>query len=112
MHIDEVVEQMLNDPGVAANVAAYREMPERAACYTEFPPSIHPSVRTALIRRGIERLYSHQAQAVETVLRGESVVVVTPTASGKTLCYNVPALDSILRDESARALYLFPTKAL
>src|SRR5947209_109569 len=103
---------MLNDPGVAANVAAYREMPARAACYGDFPSSIHPGLRTALGARGIDGLYSHQARAVDAALRGENVVVVTPTASGKTLCYNVPALDTILRDETARALYLFPTKAL
>lgn len=112
MHIDEVVGQMLNDPAVAANVAAYREIPARGARYADFPSVIHPRLRDALLTRGIHRLYTHQAGAVDAVLRGENVVVVTPTASGKTLCYNLPALDTILRDETARAMYLFPTKAL
>jgi hypothetical protein len=65
-----------------------------------------------LAARGIERLYCHQAEAVERVLAGENVCVVTPTASGKTLCYNLPVLDRALKDPSSRALYLFPTKAL
>ena len=63
-------------------------------------------------QRGITRLYSHQAEAVEAVLAGHNVVVVTPTASGKTLCYNLPVLDRTLKDRNTRALYLFPTKAL
>ncbi len=66
----------------------------------------------AYARRGIRQLYSHQAEAVGHVLAGRNVVVVTPTASGKTLCYNLPVLDAILKDPNARALYLFPTKAL
>ena len=66
----------------------------------------------ALKKKGIERPYIHQAQAIRYAVEGRDLVVVTPTASGKTLCYNVPVLDAILKDESARALYLFPTKAL
>ncbi|MEZ4580694.1 MAG: DEAD/DEAH box helicase [Caldilineaceae bacterium] len=65
-----------------------------------------------LWRRGITRLYSHQADAIGAALAGQDVVVVTPTASGKTLCYNGPVLNSLLRDPAGRALYLFPTKAL
>ena len=67
---------------------------------------------TGLAGRGIERLYTHQAEAIEAVHAGEDVVVVTPTASGKTLCYALPALQAIADDPSARALFLFPTKAL
>src|SRR3954467_1744104 len=66
----------------------------------------------ALGSRGIEQLYTHQAEAFEHVLAGRHVVTITPTASGKTLCYNGPVLDAILKDPSTRALYLFPTKAL
>ena len=66
----------------------------------------------ALARRGIDRLYTHQAESLAAVLRRENIVVVTPTASGKTLCYNLPVLQTILDDPEARALYLFPTKAL
>jgi DEAD/DEAH box helicase domain-containing protein len=66
----------------------------------------------ALRRRGIERLYTHQAQAFELAAAGRDLVVVTPTASGKTLCYNLPVLSRVLERPEARALYLFPTKAL
>ena len=65
-----------------------------------------------LSHRGIDRLYTHQAQALSAVLQGQNVVVVTPTASGKTLCYNLPVVQTILDAPEARALYLFPTKAL
>ncbi len=67
---------------------------------------------SALRAKGIEQLYTHQAEAMTHALAGRDVVIITPTASGKTLCYNGPVLSSILRDPSSRALYLFPTKAL
>src|SRR5437868_580361 len=103
---------MLNDPSVAATVSAYRELSAREARFGTFPPGIDARLVQALARRGVRSLYSHQAAATEAVLRGENVVVVTPTASGKTLCYNLPVLNAILEDDTARALYLFPTKAL
>jgi DEAD/DEAH box helicase domain-containing protein len=112
VNIDQVVEQLLNDPGIAANIAAYRQLPAAGAQYTDFPEFVDPRIVSAFAGRGINRLYSHQASAVESVHRGENVVVVTPTASGKTLCYNVPVLNAVLGDDTARALYLFPTKAL
>lgn len=65
-----------------------------------------------LKNRGIEQLYTHQVNCIEKVAEGHDVVVVTPTASGKTMCYNIPVLSSILKNPDARALYLFPTKAL
>src|SRR4051794_9121694 len=103
---------MLNDPDVAANVSAYRELPAREARYGETPAGIDPRLLSALERRGVPRLYTHQCKAIDAVLAGENVVVVTPTASGKTLCYNLPVLTTALNDDAARALYLFPTKAL
>ena len=69
-------------------------------------------IRKALNKRGIEKLYTHQYTAFQTVQKGENIVAVTPTASGKTLCYNLPVLQSIAENEGNRALYLFPTKAL
>jgi len=90
----------------------WREIPARDARYAPWPPTADRRIVAALERRGIDRLYTHQAQSFEAVLGGESVVVVTPTASGKTLCYNLPVLQSMLDDANARALYLFPTKAL
>jgi DEAD/DEAH box helicase domain-containing protein len=112
VNVDQVVERLLADPGRAANIAAYRELPAREASYADFPSSIDKRLVAALQRRGVDRPYSHQAEAIDAILRGENVAVVTPTASGKTLCYNVPVLNAVLDDPTARALYLFPTKAL
>ena len=93
-------------------VTAVKRLPPVPAAYAPFPSELDPRLRRALAARGIEQLYTHQAQAVSHALAGRNAVVVTPTASGKTLCYNAPVLSSILADSSTRALYLFPTKAL
>ena len=93
-------------------VTAVRVLPARAASHAPFPSGIDDRLREALKSRGIEQLYTHQAVAIEHALTRRNVVVTTPTASGKTLCYNAPVLNAILRDPSTRALYLFPTKAL
>lgn len=98
--------------GTEPVLAALRHFPPRAAEIVDFPEELHPALREALRGRGYEGLYSHQREAYEHVRAGKDVVVVTPTASGKTLCYNLPVLDRILKDPDARALYLFPTKAL
>jgi len=95
-----------------AFITAVRHLPEEEARYEDFPAGIDPRLRAALASRGIERLYTHQARAIEHALAGRHVVVTTPTASGKTLCYNVPVMNGILADPSCRAMYLFPTKAL
>jgi DEAD/DEAH box helicase domain-containing protein len=87
-------------------------MAPRTAEYAPFPEAVDPHLRQVLSARGINQLYTHQAAAVEHTLAGRNVVITTPTASGKTLCYNAPVLSAILADPSARALYLFPTKAL
>jgi DEAD/DEAH box helicase domain-containing protein len=92
--------------------AAIRHEPATAGVYRDIPAAIHPALRQALADRGIERLYSHQSEAFELVAQNQNVVVVTPTASGKTLCYNLPVLNLLLADPGARAMCLFPTKAL
>ncbi len=94
------------------NVAAWERLPARAAQYAPAPSTLHTRLLNALRIQGIEQLYTHQVEAVESALRGENPVVVTATASGKTLCYNLPVLDTLLREPPATALYLFPTKAL
>src|SRR5688572_15957201 len=94
-----------------AIVTATRRLPAVPATYAPFPPDADPRLVSALAARGIEQLYTHQAEALGHVLAGRNVVTITPTASGKTLCYNAPVLDAILKDPSTRALYLFPTKA-
>ena len=93
-------------------VRAIRCLPAREGEFAEIPSSVQPALRTTLEQRGIPRLYVHQADAFEACSQGQNVVIVTPTASGKTLCYNLPVLNAILQDPGARALYLFPTKAL
>ncbi len=87
-------------------------IPARTAEFEDMPPDLHPDLAAALRSRGIDRLYSHQAEAYAAVRAGRHLVVVTPTASGKTLCYNLPVLQRILEAPASRALYLFPTKAL
>ncbi len=111
-----------NADDVSAFVAALRrkfddritgelQLPAQAARYAQFPPDLEPRLVTALQGRGIEQLYAHQRQAWDCIRAGRSTVIVTPTASGKTLCYNLPVLQAVLT-EQAKALYLFPTKAL
>ena len=89
-----------------------RQLPARVARFGEWAEGLDPRLTGALKRRGISAPFTHQAEAIGHAMAGRNTVVVTPTASGKTLCYNVPVLDKILKDRSARALYLFPTKAL
>jgi DEAD/DEAH box helicase domain-containing protein len=93
-------------------VTAAHRLPAQPARYAPFPEGTDSRLRTALAARGIDQLYTHQAEAFGHVLEGRHVVTITPTASGKTLCYNAPVLNAILQDASTRALYLFPTKAL
>jgi DEAD/DEAH box helicase domain-containing protein len=93
-------------------VTAVRRLPAIEAAYAPFPDGIDPRLKAAFATRGIHQLYTHQAEAYAHVAAGRQVVVTTPTASGKTLCYNLPVLDRVLKNPSARALYLFPTKAL
>ncbi len=95
-----------------AYVTAVRCLPPVPARFAPFPEALDGRLRRALESRGVSQLYTHQADAIEHVLAGRHVVVITPTASGKTLCYNAPVLHAILQDPSSRALYLFPTKAL
>lgn len=93
-------------------VTAVRRLPAVEAAYAPFPAGIDPRLRAAFEARGVQQLYTHQAEAFDLVSQGRQVVVTTPTASGKTLCYNLPVLDRILKNPATRALYLFPTKAL
>lgn len=96
----------------APNIAHIREIPPRPAQWRDFPPAMQPELCDVLRARGIERLFSHQAESIEQILAGKNVVVVTPTASGKTMCYNLPVAQALLANPQSRFLYLFPTKAL
>jgi DEAD/DEAH box helicase domain-containing protein len=94
------------------HVTALRRIPAVPGQYAPFPGALDQRLARALASRGISELYVHQAEAIEHAVARRNVVVVTPTASGKTLCYNAPVINAILQDPSSRALYLFPTKAL
>jgi DEAD/DEAH box helicase domain-containing protein len=99
-------------PGGEPVITALEHFPARPAQLVDFPEGLHPRLLEVLQARSYPRLYTHQRQAYDAVAAGRNTVVVTPTASGKTLCYNLPVLDRILKDADTRALYLFPTKAL
>lgn len=110
--LNELLERWKEDPAFLCNVTRWEVLPAVEGAYRDFPASLDRRLQEALKRREIPQLYSHQAEAIEAVLRGENVVVVTPTASGKTLCYNLPVVNAVINDPESRALYLFPTKAL
>ena len=110
--VDEYMQALRGSERFGRQVAAYRFMAGRPAAFAPMPAELHPGVKDVLTRLGFDRLYSHQAAALSAVLAGCHTVVATPTASGKTLIYNVPLLDAVARDPDARALYIFPLKAL
>jgi DEAD/DEAH box helicase domain-containing protein len=107
-----VLERLLEEPSLARGVVHHEVIPPREPAYVDMPPWLDPRIVAGLAKRDIHRLYTHQLEAVDAVHAGEDVVVVTPTASGKTLCYALPTLQAIAEDPSARGLFLFPTKAL
>jgi DEAD/DEAH box helicase domain-containing protein len=94
------------------SITAVKHVPSQEARYAEYPPGVHPALLAAFQQKGYQKLYSHQRTSWEVLQSGGHIVVVTPTASGKTLCYNLPVLNAILNDAASRAIYLFPTKAL
>ena len=112
MTIENALDRLRRDSDFVSNAAAWERLPARPARFAPFPPALDGALVEALRRLDIAPLYTHQAAAIDAALRGENVVVVTGAASGKTLCYNLPVLQACLRDPQARALYLFPTKAL
>ncbi len=109
---DDAIGALLGDPAIGRMIVAHRVIDPRPPRHAPWPEAIDPRVVAALRARGIDAPYTHQAATFEAVTAGRNAVVVTPTASGKTLCYNLPVLDGIARDPAASALYLFPTKAL
>jgi DEAD/DEAH box helicase domain-containing protein len=112
MNVDQLTERLKRDPLFMRNVVRWETLPEQEAVFSTYPPELDKRIPDVLMTRGIHRLYLHQATAIKKALSGEDIVIVTPTASGKTMCYNLPVLSTILSAPDARALYLFPTKSL
>jgi DEAD/DEAH box helicase domain-containing protein len=110
--LKQLLDEFRNDEQWKERIVHWHEMEAVEACSVEFPETLDKRIQRALNRRGIGSLYSHQAEAFQHTRKKENVVAVTPTASGKTLCYNLPVLQEVTLDEESRALYLFPTKAL
>ena len=110
--VQEIVEQLAARDHSGEVLTAVHRIPAREAKFAAMPAWVRQELAAAYREKGVARLYSHQAAAAEAVRDGLNVVVVTPTASGKTLCYNLPVLNAVLENTDTRALYLFPTKAL
>src|SRR6266567_252316 len=112
MSLQEILDSLLTSARTGPLITATRHFQAKPAVYAPFPSSLDPRLVESLRSRGVQQLYSHQARAFEIVSKGENLVVVTPTASGKTLCYNLPVLQALVQQPDSRVLYLFPTKAL
>lgn len=112
MDVPAFLDRLRADRNYQGQIAHVHRLPARPARHAKLSPPPPEPLRAALAAQGIEQLYSHQAEAIAAARRGENVVVVSGTASGKTLCYNLPVLEDLLEFPQARALYLFPTKAL
>ncbi len=111
-NLTEILNELKRDQQFNQHVTEWKVMPETAATTADFPADVSIKLKSVLQQMGITRLYCHQEEAYQQVRAKNNVVVVTPTASGKTLCYNLPVIQTILENKEARALYLFPTKAL
>lgn len=112
MDVDAFLRSLRNEYDYRGQIAKVVELPAREARYADPRPPLAQPVARSLTSLGIKRLYTHQAEALERARAGESFVVVTGTASGKSLCYNLPVLETMVAHPEATALYLFPTKAL
>ncbi len=112
MTLNSLLAHWRADPEIGPNLIKWHTIPGQKSHLLPFPESVHPSLRKALENRGIQSLYTHQYGSWKAIDQGKNVIVVTGTASGKTLCYNLPVLDVLLKEYEATAIYLFPTKAL
>ena len=99
-------------PDYSQQIIHIERIPPQGAIYGKLDNPIHPSLQASLESLGISSLYSHQAKALNAILAGRNVIIATPSASGKTLCYHLATLEALLHDKDSRALYIFPTKAL
>src|ERR1051325_7644597 len=100
MNLTQLIQHLRTSPYFQDRITAWHDVPARPAQTAPFPDWLDPVLMDALKHRGVTTLYTHQREAIDAVHRGEHVAVVTPTASGKTLCYNLPVLNTILQDPS------------
>ncbi|MDN3016750.1 DEAD/DEAH box helicase [Paenibacillus sp. BSR1-1] len=110
--LQDILSELKINDDFKENIVKWHTLDEKPAQTVSLPQDLHPVLIQSLQSKGIEKLYTHQKAAYEKIMEGNSIVAVTPTASGKTLCYNLPVLQTILSNPNARALYMFPTKAL
>src|SRR5262245_34912653 len=104
MPLRELLDELLTSIETGPLIAATRHLPAKTAVFAPFPSALDPRIVEALKARGIDQLYSHQAMALDAVAKGLHLVVVTPTASGKTLCYNLPVLQALVQQPDSRVL--------
>ena len=112
MNIDQIIDALKSNEQFMNNITKWETIANKEGIYGDIPDYIDKRLINALNRENIFRLYKHQNEAIGYIIRGNNTVIVTPTASGKTLCYNIPVINSFLKDSTSRAIYLFPTKAL
>ncbi len=110
--LSSILESVKSSPGYNGQIVHTHRIPPRNPLFADPTVSLSPPIKVALEGLGIDRLYIHQAKAIDLVSQNRNIAIVTSTASGKTICYNIPVLESMLSDSEATALYVFPTKAL
>ncbi|MGA3291164.1 MAG: DEAD/DEAH box helicase [Candidatus Bathyarchaeia archaeon] len=109
--IDDFIQSIKRMQSYKKQIVHIQEIPPKEACFGELEKPLPENIQNCLLTRDIH-LYSHQAEAINKVREGKNVVIVTPTASGKTLAFNIPVLEALTKDPKSTALYLYPTKAL
>jgi DEAD/DEAH box helicase domain-containing protein len=112
MDVAKFLDELILDPSYKSQIIHIEDIPGNPPVYADLDKPLLPPIQAMLERQGIRSLYTHQSDAIMSVRKGENIVVVTSTASGKTLCYTVPILETAITDPEMTALYLFPTKAL
>ncbi len=110
--ITRLVGEWLDDRRIGPSISAVRRMDAAPPRYRPFPRQLHPRLVATLRARGIDQLYTHQVEAIDSAMAGRNTVLVTPTASGKSYCFHLPVLSDLLEKPDGRALFLYPTKAL
>ena len=112
MTLEQLIDFLKSNSEISKNITVWKEVDATPGIYVDYPPELHHLLVGALQQKGIKKLYSHQLEAYQALQEKKNVVLVTPTASGKTLAYNLPVLNTVLEQSDSRAIYLFPTKAL